>query len=163
MHINYYLSIIISAVLWQSFVSFSIHTTMEGHHGANNYKKCKTATNPTKYSFFLCSQNFTKTRNKEKPRWLNAKQFGTAAVSNRTSGGNKEHLSFFEFLHVKVSKSAGEFVLVNVLVLRDVFVGAVRPRAARRPPEKTLLLVRAAKKTKQNKTGNTIYHFKTQF
>lgn len=51
-------------------------------------------------------------------------------------------LVIFEFLHVKVSKSAGEFVLVNVLVLRDVFVGAVRPRAARRPPEKTLLLVR---------------------
>lgn len=48
----------------------------------------------------------------------------------------------FILLHVKVSQPTGEFVLVDVLVLWDVSVGAVRPRAARRPPEKALLLVR---------------------
>lgn len=37
-----------------------------------------------------------------------------------------------------VSESSGEFALVNVLVLRDVFVVAVLPRAARRPPEEAL-------------------------
>lgn len=47
-------------------------------------------------------------------------------------------------LHVDVTQAAGELVLVDVLVLRDVFVGAVGPRAARGPPEETLLLVRAA-------------------
>lgn len=52
-------------------------------------------------------------------------------------------LSIFDFLHVKISQPAGEFVLVDVLVLWDMSVGAVLPRAARGPPEKTLLLVRA--------------------
>lgn len=39
------------------------------------------------------------------------------------------------------SQSIGEFALVNVLVLRDVFVDAVLPRAARRPPEEALRLL----------------------
>lgn len=39
-------------------------------------------------------------------------------------------LVIFDFLHVKISQSTGEFVLVNVLVLWDMFVGAVLPRAA---------------------------------
>lgn len=60
----------------------------------------------------------------------------------------------FDFLHVRISQSTGEFVFVDVFVLWDVFVGAVLPRAARGPPEKALLLVRAA-------TGKTISHVKT--
>lgn len=65
-------------------------------------------------------------------------------------------LVIFVFLHVKISQSTGEFVPVNVLVLCDMSVGAVVPRAARGPPEKALLLVRAT-------TGKTISHVKTQF
>ena len=45
---------------------------------------------------------------------------------------------------LKISQSTGELVLVDVLVLRNVFEGAVLPRAARRPPEKALLLEQAA-------------------
>lgn len=58
-------------------------------------------------------------------------------------------LVVFDFLH-KIPQSTGEFVLVNVLVLWDVSEGAVLPRAAGRPPEKALLLVRAANNGKNN-------------
>lgn len=56
---------------------------------------------------------------------MNAKQFGTTTVSEQNVRRKQRTLVIFELLHVKVSESAGEFVLVNVLVLRDVFVGAV--------------------------------------
>lgn len=59
-------------------------------------------------------------------------------------------LSFSDFLHVKVSQSTGEFVLVNVLVLRVVFEGAVWSRAARGPPEEALLPERAATTERNN-------------
>lgn len=57
-------------------------------------------------------------------------------------------LAISDFLHVMISQSTGEFVPVDVLVLWDMFVGAVRPRAARGPPEKALLLVWATTKGK---------------
>lgn len=50
-------------------------------------------------------------------------------------------LVIFHFLHVEISQSTGEFVLVNVLVLWDMSEGAVLPCAARGPPEKALLLI----------------------
>ena len=59
-------------------------------------------------------------------------------------------LSFSDFLHIKVSKSTGEFVPVNVLVLRVVFEGAVRSRAARGPPEEALLPEWAATTERNN-------------
>lgn len=52
-------------------------------------------------------------------------------------------LVMFDFLHVKVPQSAGELVLVDVLVPGEMFEGAVLPRAARGPPEETLLLEQA--------------------
>ncbi len=105
------------------------------------------------FSFF-CSQNFTTIRNKDRKKVSEAAHFGTTIVSTKRRS-KQSMLVIFDFLHVKVSKSTGEFVLVDVLVFRDVFVGAVRPRAARRPPEKTLLLVKATTKTAEN----TISHF----
>ena len=51
-----------------------------------------------------------------------------------------------DFLHVVVvvAQSTGEFLPVDVLVLRDVSEGAVLPRAARGPPEEALLLAQTA-------------------
>ena len=43
-----------------------------------------------------------------------------------------------------ISQPIGELVFVNVFMLGDVSESAVVPRAARRPPEKTLLLVHAS-------------------
>lgn len=65
-------------------------------------------------------------------------------------------LVVFDFLH-KIPQSTGEFVLVNVLVLWDVSEGAVLPRAAGRPPEKALLLVRAEawKGVRGGRSGHT--------
>ena len=49
-------------------------------------------------------------------------------------------------LHVICRQFIGEFILVDILVLWDVSVGAVVPRAARGPPEEALLLVNAKTK-----------------
>lgn len=46
-------------------------------------------------------------------------------------------------LRVIGSQPPGDFVPVHVLVLWDVFEGAVLPRAARGPPEEALLVVHA--------------------
>lgn len=62
----------------------------------------------------------------------------------------------FDFLHVMIFQSTGEFVLVDVLELWIMFVVAVWSRAAHGPPEEAVLVWAAT-------AGKTISHFKTQF
>lgn len=88
----------------------SISSLRFGDRGANNFKSAKPKTD----SF--------------------------PAVDCHQAKQQPHHRVVLDFLHVGVSQSLGELVLVDVLVLRDVSEGAVLPRAASGPPEEALFL-----------------------
>ena len=128
-----------------------ICTTVAGRHGTNISETAEESNpNTSKHLFFRCPK-FTRSKNKKRGG-TDGTESGSFWLHHCVKYQRKQEacLSFSDFLHVKVSQSAGEFVPVNVLVLRVVFEGAVWSRAARGPPEEALLPERAATTERNN-------------
>lgn len=129
-----------------------IWTTVVGRHGANIFRNCeRIEPKHIKTHLLICCQKFTRSKNKKKGG-TEGTESSSFWLHHCVKCQRKQDacLSFSDFLHVKVSQSTGEFVLVNVLVLRVVFEGAVWSRAARGPPEEALLPERAATTERNN-------------
>lgn len=129
-----------------------IWTTVVGRHGAN-ISEIANESNPntSKHTYSSVAINSQGPENKKKGG-TEGTESSSFWLHHCVKCQRKQDacLSFSDFLHVKVSQSTGEFVLVNVLVLRVVFEGAVRSRAARGPPEEALLPERPATTERNN-------------
>lgn len=123
------------------------------HKMSKHDRKCEIQT-----ALLYCKQNRNEKHHRNQKWNEKPSGFGATTASNfRGIAACLLFITLFVFflpvsLHVICRQFIGEFILVDILVLWDVSVGAVVPRAARGPPEEALLLVNA-----KTKKGDSVF------